>query len=1067
MDSTLDEDVSVAQENPGLSATSRCPRHTSHNPCGKQKKTTDPLYYLDIGYGEVPIYPASSSSDDSNCTSGRSENSPLQKVTSLADVRQTIRTQSSGASDPLIRLPRDQLRRTVDASCQDEDHVSGELQPSKDDCALDNAGARQDVNSEDPQQDKNRNVGFDDIDRNVNHESPLYEDPESEFQIPAEPIAQPDTGDGGVRRFSAMSWRDCDDVAFFSISSSTNATSDASKSTGEEVDGNHEMPNELANRLRSDVEAALPRRLGCEKRVYNFVRRSRRVNAPEHVVHKKLSLKEMLKVRGMWCCKSHMCCSKIDIDVIRDVRLEFYQLHFEDRQKWWMDSLKRFTVRENGRDNVCPVLNKIKVCCTAWCNIVGVNRRTVSRKIKEARLGGMRPEHGLRGSMRVSNDYVTITALTKKFVEDHADQMPDETVTNVDGEIRVKLKLPASYNKKGIYDEISTDRTSSGLSTGSLITFYKVWRMEFWHVDITKSNDFTKCAQCVEFKQYINSAATDRARQSFKRDRATHNNLQFAHRMMYTLWKEESIRRPGESLCMIIDGMDQAKTSVPHMARTFYSKDLMSYNMMKTNLTGILAHGRKPSIHIHSWFPFFPHDSNSVISSVMKVLRFIQGTGERLPPILRLQADNCWRENKNRFVFAFLSLLVKFEIFKEVEMGFMIVGHTHTDVDAMFSVISRRLKERNAYTIDHLHALVRSSHKDPPLPECSVIDEVADFRAAVLPYLVSGQDRIVGHIHPHLFRFYMVNDNPVMQYKEFCNDVSWKPDDEPIHWFIRDAGGQYAGPMSIEEFVVKPVAPQALKDLDSGKKGVRKFLEVMEKERRHWDVLQERIRQQKEDACTTWEKFLLDSEITCDPINAPVELKQGFWPTPASATEGAEDGTADVREAPRPPTYCGPARFAPDRPLPPLPEFDPYVDVSKGDFVIMRPDKKESKEGVPFWVGEALTGIEMDVDSLNYKKFLYDYWVPCGRKGLNNAELYANAWEKTWKRWGTSDWQPAVSIVWSWTRFVRDGNTNKKKFTTGLKIPQIVAAKAQQSFVQRGAESDEDSAEDDDTKDSE
>ena len=38
----------------------------------------------------------------------------------------------------------------------------------------------------------------------------------------------------------------------------------------------------------------------------------------------------------------------------------------------------------------------------------------------------------------------------------------------------------------------------------------------------------------------------------------------------------------------------------------------------------------------------------------------------RLPPVLYLQADNCYRENKNRFVLAFCELLVKERIFNEV-----------------------------------------------------------------------------------------------------------------------------------------------------------------------------------------------------------------------------------------------------------------------------------------------------------------------------------------------------------------------------------------------------------------
>lgn len=40
--------------------------------------------------------------------------------------------------------------------------------------------------------------------------------------------------------------------------------------------------------------------------------------------------------------------------------------------------------------------------------------------------------------------------------------------------------------------------------------------------------------------------------------------------------------------------------------------------------------------------------------------------GKPLPPVLYLQADNCFRENKNKFVLALLELLVHKEVFYEV-----------------------------------------------------------------------------------------------------------------------------------------------------------------------------------------------------------------------------------------------------------------------------------------------------------------------------------------------------------------------------------------------------------------
>ena len=48
-----------------------------------------------------------------------------------------------------------------------------------------------------------------------------------------------------------------------------------------------------------------------------------------------------------------------------------------------------------------------------------------------------------------------------------------------------------------------------------------------------------------------------------------------------------------------------------------------------------------------------------------------------LPKKLFLQLDNSAKDNKNPYVMAFCSLLIARRVFKEVTVGFLIIGHTH------------------------------------------------------------------------------------------------------------------------------------------------------------------------------------------------------------------------------------------------------------------------------------------------------------------------------------------------------------------------------------------------------
>ena len=66
---------------------------------------------------------------------------------------------------------------------------------------------------------------------------------------------------------------------------------------------------------------------------------------------------------------------------------------------------------------------------------------------------------------------------------------------------------------------------------------------------------------------------------------------------------------------------------------------------------------------------------------------------KQYPPIMHVQLDNYSRDNKNIFVFTYWSLLVAKDISDEVIVSFLLVDHTHDDIDASFGRWSRKLHE--------------------------------------------------------------------------------------------------------------------------------------------------------------------------------------------------------------------------------------------------------------------------------------------------------------------------------------------------------------------------------------
>ena len=120
-------------------------------------------------------------------------------------------------------------------------------------------------------------------------------------------------------------------------------------------------------------------------------------------------------------------------------------------------------------------------------------------------------------------------------------------------------------------------------------------------------------------------------------------------------------------MTIILDGMDQSKTDMPNLRRI--SKSTANLQKLRTHLVGAIVHSGlcpmgKEYFGVFDLFQW-KHDSNLTMNIILIVLQLVNSRFG-LPPVLNLQLDNCWRENKNKFVFTFLSLLVEWSVFDKV-----------------------------------------------------------------------------------------------------------------------------------------------------------------------------------------------------------------------------------------------------------------------------------------------------------------------------------------------------------------------------------------------------------------
>lgn len=124
---------------------------------------------------------------------------------------------------------------------------------------------------------------------------------------------------------------------------------------------------------------------------------------------------------------------------------------------------------------------------------------------------------------------------------------------------------------------------------------------------------------------------------------------------------------PDLVLSLVIDAMDNAKTTLPRMEGLLHSKKLDNKGQtLACELLAVLVHG-----HMFYGSLVLPHLKTNAATSLTvlhQVFIHLVRTKGFLPPILLIQADNSGKDNKNQFMLAYLGWLVENGFFVEARM---------------------------------------------------------------------------------------------------------------------------------------------------------------------------------------------------------------------------------------------------------------------------------------------------------------------------------------------------------------------------------------------------------------
>ena len=197
-------------------------------------------------------------------------------------------------------------------------------------------------------------------------------------------------------------------------------------------------------------------------------------------------------------------------------------------------------------------------------------------------------------------------------------------------------------------------------------------------------------------------------------DRTKHINYQNTYRRLYHGWSSNFVDSPTEFFCIIHNKICRVLRALERLL-VKDSKELF-IAPPQNSFFEVLLHGKS---RCSALIP--PGSANGVPPP------FPGRPAVPLPKKLFLQLDNSAKDNKNRYVIAFCSLLTTRRVFKEVTLGFLIFGHTHEDIDVHFSYLSKLLKMKNTYVLADLMKTFMDSQKTTAfIPK--LVQEFADFK---------------------------------------------------------------------------------------------------------------------------------------------------------------------------------------------------------------------------------------------------------------------------------------------------------------------------------------------------
>ena len=425
-----------------------------------------------------------------------------------------------------------------------------------------------------------------------------------------------------------------------------------------------------------------------------------------------------------------------------------------------------------GLDSCHSIVFQTHVFCHSGAtNLLGISSYLIKKVFNEHLSGIINAPHGNLGNVYLCEKRDRAIAFISHFAQRHSENLPDKQV----------LRLPSYLNVKEIFINYKESvPTKSQLKERG---FYMVFKKYFSdvarppiglsRVTFMPRHSHPICNECDQINTLKKVAKNENEVLYANERKRTHMNEMKEKYVQFCERRELAVLFPLDYLHINLDDIDQVKMKSPHAVQN--TKETSGMLKLDNHCTGIIATNGK-FVGDRCIFAYlnnnqYPQDSNKTVSIIFDVLLTVkEKLGGSLPRKMMVQSDNCSRDLKNQFVLAFYWVLVDHGIFQEVTVSHMDVGHTHGDVDQIFSVFASRLRKLELPSFESLLSELKKITIDSQHIHVKEFVFTTDFTKHISKYL----QPISGHTAFFQFKIRKENSKTKMFVKQDVLEKVWQ-----------------------------------------------------------------------------------------------------------------------------------------------------------------------------------------------------------------------------------------------------------------------------------------------------